>query len=61
MKVPGETANGRTIRLTNKGMPVVKGDTARRGDLLVQVRVQLPTHLTDEEKRLFTQLRDLRP
>lgn len=60
VKIPAETANGRAIRLANKGMPLTKGDTARRGDLFVQVRVQLPTHLTEEETRLFTQLRDLR-
>ncbi len=60
VKIPAETANGRVIRLANKGMPLTKGEVTRRGDLLVQVRVQLPTHLTDEEKRLFTELRGLR-
>jgi curved DNA-binding protein len=31
----------------------------QRGDLFVVVDVQLPQKLTDEEKQLFQQLRDL--
>ncbi len=61
VKVPPETQNERVIRLKGKGMPLVVGEPAQRGDLLAQVRVQLPTRLTDEERALFEQLRDLRP
>ena len=61
VKVPAETQNGRQIRLAKKGMPVVTGKPEKRGDLLVTLRVQLPTHLTDEERGLFEQLRTLRP
>ncbi len=60
VKVPPETQSERVIRLAGKGMPHVTGEPARRGDLLVAVRVQLPTDLTDEERRLFTQLQALR-
>lgn len=61
VKVPAETQNGRQIRLANKGMPLLTGQPDKRGDLLVSLRIQLPTHLTDEERRLFEQLRTLRP
>lgn len=30
------------------------------GDMLVTVQVELPTNLTDDEKRLITELRDMR-
>jgi DnaJ-class molecular chaperone len=36
------------------------GDLAR-GDLLVTVKVSLPTGLSAEEKALFNKLRELRP
>lgn len=61
VKVPSETQNGRPIRLANKGMPIVTGQPDRRGDLIVTLRVKLPSHLSDEERRLFEQLRALRP
>jgi molecular chaperone DnaJ len=61
VKVPAETQNGRQIRLANKGMPVVTGQPEKRGDLLVSLRVHLPSHLSDEERRLFEQLKALRP
>jgi DnaJ-class molecular chaperone len=61
VKVPAETQNGRQIRLANKGMPIVTGQPEKRGDLLVSLRVQLPTHLSDEERHLFEQLKALRP
>jgi len=41
LKIPGGTQPGRTIRLAGQGMPRLRGDT--RGDLLVRVRVVLPS------------------
>jgi DnaJ-class molecular chaperone len=41
-------------------MPILE-NPARRGDLHVVVKVRLPTSLTEEERRLFRRLRDLRP
>ena len=55
LRIPAGTQNGRTIRLTGQGMPHLN-DAARKGDLLVKVDVQLPEHLTDQERDLFTQL-----
>jgi DnaJ-class molecular chaperone len=40
-------------------MPILR-DPARAGDLLVEVRVLLPKHLSDEERALFERLAALR-
>ena len=59
LKVPPETQNGRTFRLKNRGMPHL-GDSSY-GDLLAKVNVILPTKLSEEEKKLFQRLSQLRP
>lgn len=58
LRIPPETQNGQVFRLRGKGMPSLKGD--HRGDLLVRVKVVLPTKLTPEERQLFERLRALR-
>ena len=59
LTIPAGTQNGKTIRLRGLGMPDVKNPD-QRGDLFANVEVQLPTNLSDEEKRLFEELRKLR-
>ncbi|HYH12837.1 MAG TPA: DnaJ C-terminal domain-containing protein [Thermomicrobiales bacterium] len=59
LTVPPETQSGRTFRLRGKGMPKL-GSSSQHGDLLVKVEVTIPTSLTDEEKKRFTELRNLR-
>ncbi|MEE8618974.1 MAG: DnaJ C-terminal domain-containing protein, partial [Dehalococcoidales bacterium] len=59
LKIPPETQNGRAFRLTDQGMPRL-GDSSH-GDLLAKVSVVLPTKLSEEEKKLFEQLSQLRP
>jgi curved DNA-binding protein len=59
LTVPPETANGKQFRLRGKGMPHLRHPD-QRGDLIATVAIQLPANLTDEEKELFTQLRQLR-
>ena len=59
LKIPPETQNGRTFRLTGQGMPHLGNSS--RGDLLARVKVVLPTKLSDEEKELFQKLGKLRP
>ncbi|MBI4180493.1 MAG: DnaJ domain-containing protein, partial [Chloroflexi bacterium] len=54
LKVPPETQNGRTFRLTGQGMPHL--GSSSRGDLLAKVTVVLPTKLSAEEKELFERL-----
>ena len=45
LKVPAGTQNGRQFRLKGQGMPHLKGDG--HGDLIVRIRVVLPTDLSD--------------
>ncbi len=59
LRIPPETQNEQLFRLTGQGMPHL-GDSAR-GDLLVTMKVVLPTGLTPEEKALFNKLREMRP
>jgi DnaJ-class molecular chaperone len=58
LKIPPETQNGRAFRLAGQGMPHL-GDSSR-GDLLAKVSVVLPTKLSEEEKKLFERLSQLR-
>jgi DnaJ-class molecular chaperone len=57
LKIPAGTQNGRTFRLKGQGMPRFKGDGA--GDLLVRVRVALPTDLSDEARGAAKRFLDL--
>src|SRR6266702_94353 len=52
LRIPAETANGQSFRLRGQGMPHL-GQPDRRGDLYAEVTVVLPTHLTEEQHRLF--------
>lgn len=51
--VPPGTQSGQTLRMRGKGMPI-SGGTA--GDLLVNVRIVVPSHLSASEKHLFEEL-----
>jgi len=59
LRVPPETQSGRAFRLAGRGMPHL-GDSSH-GDLLAKVSVVLPTKLSEEEKKLFERLSQLRP
>jgi curved DNA-binding protein len=52
LRIPAGTQNGRTFRLKAQGMPRFGAteSEAPAGDLLVTVRVVLPTNLSDEAK-----------
>ncbi len=59
LKVPPETQNGTKVRLRGKGFPVYKQE-GKYGDLYVTYQVKIPTHLSEKEKELFTQLSKLK-
>lgn len=58
LKVPAESQNGRSFRLSAQGLPAAGGKQA--GDLYVKLEVTLPTKLTDRERELFQELARLR-
>jgi curved DNA-binding protein len=58
LTIPPGTQPGQKIRLAGRGMPVLRNPQTF-GDLYVTVKVQLPRQLTEEQRRLFEQLRVL--
>jgi curved DNA-binding protein len=59
LTIPPGTSNGKIFRLSGLGMPSLR-NPEKRGDLYATIEVQLPKDLSEEEKRLFQKLRDLR-
>ena len=57
LKVPAGTQTGKTFRFKEMGAPDVKR-RGRTGALLVKIEVEVPTRLSDAERRAFEQLRD---
>ena len=51
LKIPAGTQGGKIFKLTGKGIPVLQG--YGRGDQLVVIRVETPTHLTSRQKELL--------
>jgi curved DNA-binding protein len=58
LKVKPETQNGTKVKLKGKGFPVYKKE-GEFGALYVTYVVKMPTNLTDQEKELFFQLKNL--
>jgi molecular chaperone DnaJ len=56
--VPAGTQPGALIRLRGLGVPSLR--TTRRGDLVLEVRVEVPTRLKEEEAELLVQFAELR-
>ncbi len=57
LKIPPETQNGRSFKLSGQGMPHL--GKSGHGDLIARVKVVLPTHLSDKQKQLFEDLKEL--
>src|SRR5262249_10477879 len=58
LKIPPTTQNGQVFRLKGHGMPTI-GKPDDRGDLYATVNVELPTHLTSEQREHFEALQRL--
>ncbi len=56
LKIPPGTHHGRVIRLSEKGMVIP--NTKKRGDMFVNVNIEIPSHLTEEQKELFLKLKE---
>lgn len=54
ISIPEGTQTGKILRVKGQGFPSVQGHV--KGDLLVRVTVETPTHLSEEQKALFAQL-----
>jgi len=58
MKIPAETHSGQKFRLAGEGIP--DANTAKRGDQLVTIRIEIPPNLTPKEKELYQELAKVR-
>ncbi|AXG74367.1 J domain-containing protein [Flavobacterium arcticum] len=58
LKVAPETQNNTKVRLKGKGFPLYKKE-GKFGDLYITYNVLIPTNLTDKQKELFTELKEL--
>ncbi|WP_369057999.1 molecular chaperone DnaJ [Caulobacter sp. 73W] len=54
VKVPEGAQTGKTVRLKGKGMPSLR--SRERGDLVVELFIETPTHLTARQKELMREL-----
>ena len=51
LKIPGGTQSGTTFRLKGRGLPHLRGNA--HGDQLIRVQVEVPTHLSTEQKKFL--------
>ena len=58
LTVPAGTQNGKTFRLRNLGMPKLKKPN-EQGDLFAEITVHVPEMLSEQERQIFEQLRDM--
>ncbi|MCX6055856.1 MAG: DnaJ domain-containing protein [Chloroflexi bacterium] len=55
LTIPGGTQPGQKFRLSGKGLPKVK-ESLTFGDLIAQIKVELPRKLTEKQRILFEEL-----
>ena len=53
IKIPPGTQNGQKLRVRGRGLPQRTGPA---GDLIVVARIEVPEKITEEERKLWTQL-----
>lgn len=58
LKVAPETQNGTKVKLKGKGFPKYKSED-HFGDLYITYNIKVPTHLTEKQKELFSELSKL--
>ena len=57
ISIPEGCQNNRQFRLKGKGMPVLQ--TNRLGDLYVEIRVEVPTKLSDKQKKILEEFSEI--
>jgi len=57
LKIPAGTQGATIFRIRNLGMTILRG--ARRGDLHVHTRVEVPTHLNREQREVLEKFASL--
>lgn len=59
LTIPPGTQPDQVFRVSGRGMPHMK-EPQTHGDLFVKVKIQIPQHLTQQQKQLFEQLARMR-
>ncbi len=59
LTIPPGTQNEIKVKLKGKGFPIYKKEE-EFGDLFITYKIKTPTHLSEKEKQLFTELSKLR-
>ncbi|NIP53224.1 MAG: molecular chaperone DnaJ, partial [Phycisphaerae bacterium] len=57
VKIPAGTQPGTTMRIANEGLPGFR--SGRRGDIYLNIKVQIPKKPSKEEKKIFKELKEL--
>jgi molecular chaperone DnaJ len=57
LTIPAGTPTGKVLRLRGQGIPHM--DNPGRGDLLVRVFIEVPTKLSDRQKEILTEFREI--
>ncbi len=57
LAVPEGTQSGKVMRLRGKGLPSLRG--GERGDQFVRIFVEVPTKLSDEQRKLLERFAEL--
>ena len=57
VKVPPGTQHDEVLRLRGKGLPYFEGNSM--GDLKLRMQIEIPTHINNEERKLYEQLQEL--
>ena len=58
IKIEPGTQPGTALRLRGKGLPAVQGYGVGTGDIVVNISVYIPEHLTKDERKAFEALRE---
>ncbi|MEA3306472.1 MAG: molecular chaperone DnaJ [Elusimicrobiota bacterium] len=54
LNIPAGTQYGKVFRISNKGMAIINSN--KRGDMLVNVKIDIPSRLNAKQKELFKEL-----
>jgi curved DNA-binding protein len=53
IRIPPGTQSGQKLRVRGRGLPLRDGE---KGDLIIVTKVEVPTQISDEERKLWEQL-----
>lgn len=57
VKIPPMTSSGQKLKLAEQGLE--NKSKTKKGDMIITVMIKLPDNLSDEEKELYSKLKDL--